>query len=165
MNQRTPNVSDLPEVTNFMTVSIIPGCSAMHPHPIWKRFAFVASVKEGRLTGRWEFWSSTGPDGGHAHSPHGKSFPKTMWRTLIFFFFNRHGLLLVATGVDDLHAWRWCPCRVSSPAQILVSLRQVWSLVDANVKGKHNPNKSFPYSGKIGIGDFYNLLTSLLKPL
>jgi hypothetical protein len=54
---------------------------------------------------------------------------------------------------------------VSSPAQILVSLRQVWSLVDANVKGKLNPNKSFPDSGKNGIGDFYNLPTSLSKPL
>jgi hypothetical protein len=29
-------------------------------------------------------------------------------------------------------------------------------LVDANVKGKLNPNKSFPDSGKTGIGDFYN---------
>jgi hypothetical protein len=67
-----------------------------------------------------------------------------------------------------LLAWTICVHeggRVSSPAQILVSLRQVWSLVDANVKGKLNPNKSFPDSGKTGIGDFYNLPTSLSKPL
>jgi len=42
---------------------------------------------------------------------------------------------------------------------------QVWSLVDADIKGKLDPNKFFLDSGKIGIGDFYNLLISPFKAL
>jgi hypothetical protein len=38
-------------------------------------------------------------------------------------------------------------------------------LVDADIKGKLDPNKFFLDSGKIGIGDFYNLLISPFKAL
>jgi hypothetical protein len=38
-------------------------------------------------------------------------------------------------------------------------------MVDADVKGKLDPKKSFPDSGKTGIGDFYNLPISPFKAL
>jgi hypothetical protein len=88
----------------------------MHPHPICKRFAVVASAKGGHLTGRREFRPSTGPGGGHAHSPHGKSFPETMWRTLIFFLTSMDSYLL-------LLAWTICVHEGGAHAERQVRLR------------------------------------------